>query len=239
MPNRRAITIATALVASVVSVQGQIGDALKRLGGQNSSQNAGQTGSGLKQALEIGTKNTVEQTGVKDGFFGNEAIKILLPDKLRPIEKGLRLAGQSALIDEFILSMNRAAEKAAPAAGSIFKDAIVQMTFDDARRILTGGDTAATQYFRAHTSDQLRVAFRPPVKSAMEETGVEQKYKLMMGAVPSLPFSRGPQSFDLDEYVVGKTLDGLFFVLGQEETKIRTNPAAQVTPLLREVFGRK
>jgi Protein of unknown function (DUF4197) len=235
----RSICFAGLLVIAFVPAKAQIGDALKRLGGQSPSENNGQTASGLKQALEIGTKNTVAQTGVKDGFFGNEAIKILLPDKLRPLEKGLRLAGQGPLIDEFVLSMNRAAERAAPAAGDIFKHAITEMTFDDARRILTGGDTAATQYFREHTSEQLRVAFRPPVKSAMEETGVEQKYKTMMGAVPTLPFGRGPQSFDLDEYVVGKTLDGLFYVLGQEEKKIRTNPAAQVTPLLREVFGHR
>jgi Protein of unknown function (DUF4197) len=233
------ILMTAGLLVSVLSAQAQIGDALKRLGAHGSSDNSGQTASGLKEALDVGTKNTVAQTGVTNGFFGNEAIKILLPDKLRPLEKGLRFAGQGPLIDQFVLSMNRAAEGAAPAAGDIFKSAISQMSFDDARRILTGGNTAATQYFKDRTSDQLRVAFRPPVKSAMEDTGVEQKYKAMISSVPSVPFSRGPQSFDLNEYVVGKTLDGLFYVLGQEETKIRNNPAAQVTPLLREVFGGK
>lgn len=236
---RASVIVSAALLISVGSAQAQIGDALKHLGAHGSSENNGQTASGLKEALDVGTKNTVAQTGVTNGFFGNEAIKILLPDKLRPVEKGLRLMGQGAVIDEFVLSMNRAAEKAAPAASDIFKGAISQMSFDDARRILTGGDTAATQYFKDHTSDQLRVAFRPPVNSAMEDTGVEQKYKAMIGSLPSMPFSHGPQSFDLDEYVVGKTLDGLFYVLGQEETKIRTNPAAQVTPLLREVFGHR
>ena len=236
---RISVITSAALLVSVVYAQAQIGDALKHLGGHGASDNSGQTASGLKEALDVGTKNTVAQTGVTNGFFGNEAIKILLPDKLRPLEKGIRMVGQGPLIDEFVLSMNRAAEKAAPGAGDIFKNAISEMSFDDARRILTGGDTAATQYFKEHTSDRLRVAFRPPVKSAMEETGVEQKYKAMVGSVPSMPFSHGPQSFDLDEYVVGKTLDGLFYVLGQEETKIRTNPAAQVTPLLREVFGHK
>ena len=236
---RISVLTSAVLLVSVVYAQAQIGDALKRLGGHGASDNTGQTASGLKEALDVGTKNTVAQTGVTNGFFGNEAIKILLPDKLRPLEKGIRMVGQGPLIDQFVLSMNRAAEKAAPAAGDIFKNAISEMSFDDARRILTGGDTAATQYFKEHTSDRLRVAFRPPVKSAMEETGVEQKYKAMVSSVPSTPFSRGPQSFDLDEYVVGKTLDGLFYVLGQEETKIRTNPAAQVTPLLREVFGHK
>ena len=217
----------------------QISDALKKLANQGTANSSGQTASALKQALEIGTKNTVAQTGVKNGFFANEAIKILVPEKLRPVEKGLRLVGQGPLIDNFVLSMNRAAEKAAPAAGSIFKDAILKMTFNDARQILSGGDTAATQFFKEHTSDQLRTAFMPPVESAMKESGVSQKYEDMLGGLSSLPFGGAPKSFDLNEYVVGKTLDGLFVVLGQEEKKIRTNPAAQVTPLLRKVFGGK
>jgi hypothetical protein len=209
---------------------------LKRLGGGHNNGDSGQTASGLKEALEVGTKNTVSLTGKPDGFFRNESIKILLPEKLHVVEKGLRLAGQGQLVDDFVLSMNRAAERAAPAANSIFQDAIKQMTFVDARSILTGGETAATNFFREKTSDQLRVAFRPPVKSAMEEAGVTQRYQAMTGQLKSMPFGHTP-SFDLDEYVVTKTLDGLFYVLGQEEKKIRTNPAAQVTPLLRQVFG--
>jgi len=214
----------------------QIPDSLKRLGSARAPSDSGQTASGLKQALEIGTKNTVSLTGAKDGFFRNEAIKILLPEKLRPVEKGLRLAGQGQVVDDFVLSMNRAAEKAAPAAGGIFNDAIKQMSFADARSILTGGETAATMYFKDKTSDQLRTAFTPPVKSAMEEAGVTQRYKAMTGGLQSLPFGRSA-NFNLDDYVVTKALDGLFTVLGQEEKKIRTNPAAQVTPLLRQVFG--
>jgi Protein of unknown function (DUF4197) len=232
---KNAFIITTILMGGLVA-HAQIPDALKHLGGGRTSGENGQMASGLKEALEIGTKNTVSLTGKPDGFFGNEAIKILLPEKLRVVEKGLRLAGQGHLVDDFVLSMNRAAEKAAPAANSIFQDAIKQMTFADARSILTSGDTAATNYFKEKTSDQLRVAFRPPVKSAMEEAGVTQRYKAMTGQLSSMPFAHAP-SFDLDEYVVTKTLDGLFYVLGQEEKKIRTNPAAQVTPLLRQVFG--
>ena len=229
-------TMTMILITGLV-VHAQIPDALKHLGGSRTNGENGQTASGLKEALEVGTKNTVSLTGRTDGFFRNEAIKILLPEKLRVVEKGLRLAGQGQVVDDFVLSMNRAAEKAAPAANSIFQDAIKQMTFADARSILVGGDTAATNYFKEKTSDQLRVAFRPPVKSAMEEAGVTQRYKAMTGQLSSsLPFGHAP-SFDLDEYVVTKTLDGLFYVLGQEEKKIRTNPAAQVTPLLRQVFG--
>jgi hypothetical protein len=232
---KNAFAMTTILLTGLLA-PAQFPDALKHLGGGRTSGENGQTASGLKEALEIGTQNTVSQTGKTDGFFRNEAIKILLPEKLRVVEKGLRLAGQGQVVDDFVLSMNRAAEKAAPAADSIFKGAIKQMTFTDARSILTGGDTAATKYFQDKTSDQLRVAFRPPVKSAMEEAGVTQRYKAMTGQLSSVPFGHAP-SFDLDEYVVTKTLDGLFSVLGQEEKKIRTNPAAQVTPLLRQVFG--
>jgi len=222
----------------VLAASAQIPDSLKRLGAGRTASDSGQTASGLKQALEIGTKNTVSLTGAKDGFFRDEAIKILLPEKLRPVEKALRFAGQGQIVDDFVLSMNRAAEKAAPAAGSIFNDAIQRISFADARSILTGGDTAATMYFKDKTSDQLRTAFTPPVKSAMEQAGVTQRYKAMTSGLQTLPFGRSV-NFDLDDYVVNKTLDGLFTVLGQEEKKIRTNPAAQVTPLLRQVFGHR
>jgi uncharacterized protein DUF4197 len=162
---------------------------------------------------------------------------ILMPEKLRAVEKGLRMAGMGAKIDEFELSMNRAAEKAAPTARGIFKDALMQVTFDDARKILTGGNTSATEYFKAKTSEKLSAAFRPSVESAMDDTGVVRQYKQLTGGLQSIPFGRS-QSFDINDYVVSKTLDGLFYMLGQEEKKIRTDPAAQITPLLKQVFGK-
>ena len=141
-------------------------------------------------------------------------------------------------VDEFELSMNRAAEKAAPAARGIFKEALSAMTFDDARRILTGGDTSATEYFKSKTSDKLTTAFRPTVESTMADTGVVTQYKQLTSGLASLPFGKSA-NFDITDYVVGKSLDGLFFMLGQEERKIRSNPAAQITPLLKEVFGKR
>jgi len=224
-------------VALVLPVNAQLGNVLEGLsnrGGPSDSKSA----SGLKEALQIGTDHAVDLTGTTDGFFKNEAIKILLPDKLKTAEKGMRLAGMGARIDEFELSMNRAAEKAAPAARGIFTDALLQMTFDDARKILTGGNTSATEYFKAKTSERLTASFKPTVESAMEETGVVKQYKQLAGGIQSLPFGRS-QSFDITDYVVGKALDGLFYMLGQEEKKIRTDPAAQVTPLLKEVFGKR
>jgi hypothetical protein len=194
---------------------------------------------GLKEALEVGTKNTVDLTGQVDGYFGNAAIKILLPSQLQTVEQGLRLLGQGQKVDELVLAMNRAAEKAAPAAKDIFWTAITDMTFENARKILSGGDTAATDYFREKTSAALTTAFRPVVDESMKEVGVVQQYKQLLGAYQSLPLASALPSFDLESYVVSKSLDGLFVVLGEQERKIRTDPAAQVTSLLKKVFSRK
>jgi len=193
---------------------------------------------GLKDALKVGTVNTVDLTGKTDGYFANAAIKILLPEKMRNVETGLRALGQGEKVDEFVLAMNRAAEQAAPAAKDIFWGAIKSMSFDDARKILTGGDTAATDYFRAKTTDTLTAAFRPVVKDTMDKVGVVQQYNQLTAAYKSVPFASALPSFDVESYVVGKALDGLFLVLGQEEKKIRTDPAAQVTDILKKVFGK-
>jgi len=194
-------------------------------------------GSALKEALQIGTQNAVNLTGRTDGYFLNQAIKILMPERLRSLEKGLRMVGYGAQVDEFVLSMNRAAERAAPGAKQIFWDAIGDMTIDDSRRILGGGDTAATDYFKEKTTDRLTAAFRPVVETAMNEVGVTRQYKALVGQAQAIPFLK-LEAFDLDRYVVGKALTGLFHVVGEEERKIRTNPAARVTDLLKEVFGK-
>jgi len=193
---------------------------------------------GLKEALEVGTTNTVDLTGKVDGYFGNQAIKILLPKQLQTLDQGLRLMGQGEKVDEFVLGMNRAAEKAAPKARDIFWDAVKGMSFDDARKILTGGDTAATEYFRAKTSDTLTAAFRPVVTDSMKEVGVIQQYQQLQSSYQTVPFASSLPSVDIESYVVAKALDGLFLVLGEQEKKIRTNPAAQVTDLLKKVFGK-
>jgi hypothetical protein len=191
---------------------------------------------GLKEALDIGTGNAVTRVGQVDGYFKNAIIKILLPKKLQTIEKGLRVIGYGPKVDEFVLSMNRAAEKAAPEAKEIFIDAIKEMTFDDARKILTGGDTAATNFFKEKTSDELATAFRPIIEKAMNEVGATQQYKDLIGRYQSLPFARS-YTLDIDEYVTGKAIDGLFYMVGEEEKKIRKNPAARVTSILKDVFG--
>jgi hypothetical protein len=193
-------------------------------------------GAGLQEALKIGTENAVIQTGKVDGFFKNKFIKILMPRPLQNIEQPLRLVGYGPQIDEFVLSMNRAAEKSVPFAKQIFWDAIGEMTFDDARKILNGSDTAATEYFKVKTSKKLHAAFQPTVESVMRDVGVTRQYNDLIGRYKSVPLAKSI-TFDINDYVTEKTTDGLFFVVGEEEKKIRTNPSARVTDLLKEVFG--
>ncbi len=223
---------------AVLPAYAQLDKIFKGVGvGQTSELSDAKIGSGLKEALKVGTENTVNLTGKTDGYFMNQAIKILMPEKLHTLEKGLRAVGYGPKVDEFVLSMNRAAEKAAPLARQIFWDAIGEMTFDDARKILSGPNTAATEYFKRKTSDRLTVAFKPVVEKSMDEVGVTHQYKELVGKYQSIPFMKS-ETFDINQYVVAKSLDGLFHVLGEEEKKIRTNPAARVTDLLKEVFGK-
>jgi len=206
------------------------------VGGQKGLSDA-KIGEGLKEALKVGTENTVTFTGKTDGFFLNQAIKILMPEKLRTLEKGLRTVGYGPQLDEFVLSMNRSAEKAAPFAKQIFWDAIGGMTFEDVRKIFSGHETAATEYFQGKTTDKLTVVFKPIVDKAMNEVGTTRQYKELVGRYEAIPFVK-KESFDIDQYVVTKGLGGLFHVLGGEEKKIRANPAARTTDLLKEVFGK-
>ena len=193
--------------------------------------------SGLKEALSVGTANAVAATSKVDGYFANQAIRILMPEKVRKVADVLGKVGYRKEVDDFVLSMNRAAEKAAPRAKTYFVEAIREMTFEDARKILDGGDTAATDYFRGRTQKRLYDEFRPVVSGSMDEVGVTHSYKNMVGKYAALPLAGKTGSVDLDHHVTTKALDGLFLVLGQEEKKIRTDPAARVTDLLKDVFG--
>lgn len=191
---------------------------------------------GLKEALDVGTKQAVQKVSVQDGYFGNLDIKIPVPEKLKKTESLLRKLGMDDRVDAFILSMNRAAEEAAPQAVDIFVGAIRDMTVVDAYGIVKGDDTAATSYFRDRTSDDLTGLFRPVITDSMATVGVVRSYKKMMDRYNSIPFVK-KIDVDLERYVTGKALDGLFFMVGEEEKKIRTNPAARVTELLQKVFG--
>ena len=206
-------------------------------GGKGASLDEGTIASGLKQALSVGTKNAVASVSKVNGYFGNAAIKILLPEKIQGMAEMAGKLGFQKQVDDFVLSMNRAAEKAGPKAASQFAAAIKEMTIDDARKILSGGNTAATEYFQSKTSSKLYDEFKPDISASMQQVGVARAYKNLVGKVPQTPFTK-PESMDLDDYITRKALDGLFHMVGEEEQKIRANPAARTTDLLKKVFGR-
>ncbi|UCD34517.1 MAG: DUF4197 domain-containing protein [Nitrospiraceae bacterium] len=193
---------------------------------------------GLKEALAVGTDKAVTQVSQVDGYFGNEAIKILMPEKMSSVADMLARVGFQEEVDNFVMSMNRAAEKAAPEAAGLFTDSIRQMSINDAKKILNGGDTAATDYFREKTGKQLGEKFRPRISESMNSVGVARYYKDMMDKYSQIPFAKDV-AFDLDEYVTDKSVDGLFHMVAQEEKKIRTDPAARVTDLLKKVFEKQ
>ncbi|GAA4402740.1 DUF4197 domain-containing protein [Quisquiliibacterium transsilvanicum] len=193
--------------------------------------------SGIKEALAVGTERAVQGLSRTDGYFANQAVKILMPSGIQKVAELARMAGYQKQVDAFVLSMNRAAEAAAPQAARFFGDAIRDMTLEDVRGILAGGDTAATEFFRRKTHDKLYAAFRPVVSTKVDEVGATRAYKDMISRYEKVPLA-GSQSLDLDHYVTEKALDGLFLMVGEEEKKIRTNPLARSTELLKSVFGR-
>jgi hypothetical protein len=190
---------------------------------------------GLKEALNVGARNGVSSVSKLDGYFGNPLVKIPVPQNIEKIERTLKRYGMGKEVDKFILSMNRAAEKAAPKALSFFIDAVKEMTIPDAVKILRGKDTEATDFLKSKTYDKIYGAFRPEVSSAMNEVGVTRSFKEMMDKTRAIPLLK-KESVDLDQYVTSKALDGLFVMVGQEEKKIRKDPVARVTDLLRKVF---
>ncbi|MDB4444597.1 DUF4197 domain-containing protein [bacterium] len=244
MKSHRLIPMVVVLFLAIVQIpaaDAQFGDFLKKfqkslgVGGGLSTETIID---GLKEALEIGTKNAVNVVSQFNGYYKNPKIRIPLPGAVQKVEKVLRTMGFGSQVDAFELSMNRAAEKAAPKATAIFWDAIKQMSFTDARKILDGGDNTATLYFKEKTTDRLYDLFSPIVNKTMSQVGVTRQYQELDQKVSAIPFTESLR-FDLDDYVTNKSLDGLFLMLAEEEKKIRQNPAARVTPLLKEVFGGK
>ena len=191
---------------------------------------------GLKEALEVGTRNAVRSTSAPNGFLGNSLIKIATPSELSTMTRTLRKVGLGGEVDKFETALNRAAERASAEATAVFLDAVRQMTIADARGILQGGDTAATRYFERVTTMPLTARFTPIVNAKMNEVGLNRIYQGMKNRYNAIPLVPRLE-FDLTQYVVKETLDGLFTVVGQEETKIRRDPGARVTDLLRQVFS--
>jgi len=193
---------------------------------------------GLKEALATGTSRAVTSVSKKDGYFANRMIKIPMPEKLRTAADLVATLGFRQEVDDVILGMNRAAEKAAPKAAEHFMAALKSMTFDDARTILQGDNTSATEYFRKKTGEDIYREFRPVVSSSMQDVGAIKSYRQMTERFSAIPYAGHLAAFDLEAYVTDKAVEGLFIMLGEEEKKIRTDPAARGSELLRQVFGK-
>jgi hypothetical protein len=191
---------------------------------------------GLKSALEKGSQQAVAALGKTDGFFGNSQVKIPLPDSLQRAEKMMRRFGMGKQADELILTMNRAAEAAVPEARQLFVESVKKMTVQDAKGILQGGETAGTAYFRRSTEGDLRKRFLPIVKKSTAKVGLAQQYNeyAEKGATFGLVKK---EDANLDNYVTQKALDGLFFMVAEEEKRIRKDPVRAGTDIAKKVFG--
>ena len=194
---------------------------------------------GLKQALKKGAGYAVKNLGKTDGFLGNAEVKIPMPENLKRVESLLRQSGNDKYADEFVTTMNRAAESAVPLTLDILKKGVNTMSFDDAQRILQGPDDAATQYLKKTGGDSLSAKILPIVKDATSKNGVTSTYKKMVGKLGVAGDYLNLDDYDIDSYVTDKAVSGLFVMIAEEEKKIRDNPAERTTEILKKVFGAK
>jgi len=194
--------------------------------------------SALREALQIGAQNSGKKLSLPNGYFGNQIIKILMPPEAKKVESTLRGMGMGDQVDKAILSMNRAAEDAAMKAVPIFIDAIKGMSIQDGLSILQGGNGAATNYLKSKTTSALTNAFRPVIKNSLDKVDATRYWKDIFSTYNKVPLVKHINP-DLTAYVTERALNGLFVTVADEENKIRTNPAARVTDLLKKVFGAK
>ena len=213
-------------------------------GGAAAALSDSQINAGLKEALSVGARRAVDLLGRQGGFLDDASVRIPLPGALESAAKGLRAAGQGQYVDEFETTVNRAAEQAVPQTLDIVQDTVSNMSLEDVRGILGGGDDAATQYLRKHAGPQLREAILPIVSNATDNAGATSAYKALkgqaegaIGGLGSLGGLMDTGSLDLDGYVADKTLDGLFVKLAAEEKAIRENPVARTSDILKTVFS--
>ena len=240
------ITVSTALLFSLASVT-QADSLTSKIEQQLSKkQNNGnihvshaEASGGIKEALAQGVKRAISQLGREDGFNKDPFVRILVPKQLRKLSDTARQLGAGKKVDQFELSMNRAAEKAIPAAADIFADAVRQMTVQDAISIVRGDEDAGTQFFRRVTEDKLRAKFMPIVADATAKTAVTKRYKEMAGKNSGIAkLLGGGESIDLDRYVTDEAMDGLYHYVAEQEKDIRKNPMKRSSDLLRKVFGK-
>jgi len=250
----KALFIATVSLASATAVQAQnFGDMLNDAAKKNNiniDQFKGKSGSGssisnlssseitngLKQALQVGIQNSAQRLGSVNGYFGNSLIKILMPPEAQQVQSALDNIGMGSLVDKAVLSMNRAAEDAAPKAVSIFVDAIRSMSIQDGVAILKGNKDAATQYLRVKTTAALTAAFRPIINASLGKVDATRYWSDVFTTYNKIPFTSKVNP-DLTAYVTERALNGLFISIAEEEAKIRSNPSARVTGLLQKVFS--
>ncbi len=203
-----------------------------------------QVAEALKQALGKGVSSAITNLAKPDGFLANPKVKIPMPEKLQTVEKTLRAMKQDQYADEFVTTMNRAAEAAVPEALPIFTDALKSMTIEDAKKLVSGTNDSATQFFKTKGEKQIQEKMSPIVKQATEKAGVTAAYKKLLaqggGASSFLgKLNYDTSTLDVDKYVTQKASDGLFKMIAEEEERIRKNPAARTTELLQKVFGAK
>lgn len=192
---------------------------------------------GLKEALRVGTKKSVDKLGVVNGFYKDKNVKIPMPEKLQKVEELLRRTGQDKLADKFIKTMNRAAEQSVKSTFDIFVDAIKKMTLKDAADIYKGREDEATRYFRRTKGGEIQKTIHPIVRGATQKTGVTSNYKKIARKVRMLHPSLAKSMPDIDDYVTEKTMDGIFYKIAKEEALIRKDPAARTTEILKKVFS--
>ena len=238
----KSILIACLMFTSLVSCAQQkntSGDILKKAGSIFGKKNGGGLSNedviaGLKEALSVGARNSSDKLSALDGFFANAAIKVLMPEEAKKVESTLRNIGLGNMVDKAILSMNRAAEEASKSAAPIFVDAITSMSIQDAFGILKGSDSAATVYLKGKTTASLTNAFKPVIETALEKTNATKHWKDVFETYNKLPTTFNKVNTDLSGYVTDKALTGLFFQVALEEQKIRKDPAARVTDILKK-----
>jgi len=220
------------------ALQKQVMDAVSstNTSGKSSNLDTNTLIQGLKEALEVGSKRAIEEISQPGGYLENQNIRIPLPGTVNKVAGLLRKYGLESQVDQFEESMNRAAEKAAPQATALIVDAIKEMSFEDAQKIYSGSDDAATQYFKEKTSGKLRSLFQPSVKSSLNQVGATRYYGELASEAKGLPYVGDNLNLDLDNYVTEEALNGLFTMLAAEEKKIRENPAARTTDILKQVF---
>ncbi len=244
MNYRNVVCAATLLAITTIPAQAGWLDRLQEeiLGGESAAVTRpgllpDEIAGGLREALERGVRTAVAQLGQPDGFFAHPRVRIPLPEHLQRLSGGLRMLGQGQYVDAFELTMNRAAEAAVPEAATILVEAVRNMTLEDARKILNGADDAATQYFRRVGEERLRARLRPLIAQATRQAEVTRAYNDLTKSLAFLGDAVDTRPLDLDRYVTGKALEGLFLMIAEEERRIRQNPAARTSELLRKVFG--